>query len=113
MGIVVGANLMGLALLMSLCITVLLVGLDLLPAFKMPCLLVISGQRDTDEAALLQCVKQCGARMKVRSRCVTKKGMEWILEVSVRDEKTLVDQVAEIPGVVSLNLMSHDGQIRC
>ena len=113
LGIVVGANLMGLALLMSLCITVMILGLDLLPAFRMPCLLVVSGERDMDETALMNCVRQCGSRMKVRSRCVTKKGMEWILEVSVRDEKALVDQVAEIPGVVSLNLMSHDGQIRC
>ena len=37
---------------------------------------------------------------------------EWILEVSVRDEKTLVSRVSEIPGVISLNLMSHDGDVR-
>jgi len=112
MGIVVGAGLMELALLMSLCITVLIMGLDLLPTFRAPCLLVISGETGTDETALISCVKQHSARMRVRSRCITKKGMEWILEVSVRNEKALVDQVAAIDGVLSLNLMSHDGQIR-
>lgn len=112
MGIVVGAGLMELALLMSLCITVLVMGLDLIPTFRAPCLLVISGESDTDETALTDCVRKNSARMRVRSRCVTRKGMEWILEVSVRDEKALVKQVSEIPGVVSLNLMSHDGEVR-
>ncbi len=112
MGIVVGAGLMELALLMSLCITVLIMVLDLIPTFRAPCLLVISGESGMDETALTDCVKKHTARMRVRSRCVTKKGMEWILEVSVRDEKTLVSQVAEIPGVISLNLMSHDGDVR-
>ena len=112
MGIVIGAGLMELALLMSLCITVLIMGLDLLPAFRAPCLLVISGEKNMDEALLLGCVRQYSPRMKVRSRCVTKKGTEWILEVSVRDESALVNQVSEMDGVVSLNLMRHDGQIR-
>ena len=112
MGIVVGAGLMELALLMSLSITVLILVLDLIPTFRAPCLLVISGETDMDETALMACVKQYSARMRVRSRCVNKKGMEWILEVSVRDEKSLVTQAAKIPGVVSLNLMSHDGEVR-
>lgn len=112
MGIVVGAGLTELALLMSLCITALIMVLDLVPTFRAPCLLVVSAELGMDEAALLNCVRQHSSRMKVRSRCVTKKGMEWILEVSVRDEKALVDQAAQISGVVSLNLMSHDGQIR-
>ena len=112
MGIVVGAGLMELALLMSLCITVMIMVLDLIPTFRAPCLLVISGEKDMDETALTDCVKKHTARMRVRSRCVTKKGMEWILEVSVRDEKTLAAQVAQIPGVVSMNLMSHDGDVR-
>lgn len=112
MGIVVGAGLMELALLMSLCITALIMVLDLIPTFRAPCLLVISGESGMDETALTQCVKQHTARMRVRSRCVTKKGMEWILEVSVRDEKALVNQVAAIPGIISLNLMSHDGDVR-
>ena len=112
MGIVVGAGLMELALLMSLCITVLIMGLDLLPAFRAPCLLVISGDPGMDEEALLSCVRQHSTRVKVRSRCITKKGTEWILEVSPRDEKALADRTAAVEGVVSLNLMTHDGQIR-
>ena len=112
MGIVVGAGLMELALLMSLGITVLIFVLDLIPTFRAPCLLVISGESGMDETALMDCVRHCSSRMRVRSRSITRKGMEWILEVSVRDEKTLVSQVAEIPGVVSLNLMSHDGDLR-
>ena len=112
MGIVVGAGLMELALLMSLCITALLLVLDLIPSFRAPCLLVISGESGMDEDALLSGVRKHSSRMRVRSRCVTRKGMEWILEVSVRDEKALMEQVAGTSGLVSANLMRHDGDVR-
>lgn len=111
-GIIVGAGLYELALLLNLCTTVLVLGLDLLPAFRAPCLLVVSGGPETDEAALMACVKDFCPRAKIRSRCVTKQGTEWILELQVKQEAALAKRVAAIHGVLSLNLMSHDGEVR-
>ena len=50
--------------------------------------------------------------MRIRSRNVSKRGLEWILEVAVKDGGDLVSRVAAVPGVVSVNLMSHDGDVR-
>ena len=43
---------------------------------------------------------------------ISKRGLEWILEVTVKDGGDLVSKVAALPGVVSVNLMSHDGEVR-
>lgn len=112
MGIIVGAGLFELAILLSLAATVLILGLDLLPSFRAPCLLVVSGEKDMQESDLIRCVKSLCPRIRVRSRNISKRGMEWILEVSVKDGAELVTQVAAVSGVVSVNLMSHDGEVR-
>ena len=112
MGIIVGAGLFELAILLSLAATVLILGLDLVPTFRAPCMLVVSGESGMDEAALLRCAKGACSRVRVRSRNISKRGLEWILEVSVKNGGDLVNQVAAVPGVVSVNLMSHDGEVR-
>jgi len=112
MGIIVGAGLYELAVLLSLATTVLIMGLDLVPTFRAPCLLVVSGASGMDETELVRCIKGSCSRVRVRSRNVSKRGMEWIFEVSVREDALLVSRVAALEGVVSVNLMSHDGEIR-
>ena len=112
MGIITGAGLFKLAILLSLAATVLILGLDLIPSFRAPCMLVVSGASDMKEADLIACVKHSCPRIRMRSRNINKRGLEWILEVAVKDGSELVSNVAELPGVVSVNLMSHDGEIR-
>ena len=112
MGIIVGAGLFELAILLSLAATVLVMGLDLIPTLRAPCMLVVSGEAGMEERQLLQCVKAVCPKLRVRSRNLTKRGPEWILEVAVRDGGDLVSRVAAVPGVVSVNLMSHDGEVR-
>ena len=112
MGIITGAGLFKLAILLSLAATVLILGLDLIPSFRAPCMLVVSGASDMKEAELIACVKRSCPRIRMRSRNINKRGLEWILEVAVKDGSELVSNVAELPGVVSVNLMSHDGEIR-
>ena len=112
MGITVGAGLYELAILLALATTVLVMGLDLIPTFRAPCMLVVSGEKDMKEADLIHCVKANCPKVRVRSRNIGKRGYEWILEVAVKNGDDLVTQVATVPGVVSVNLMSHDGEIR-
>lgn len=112
MGIIVGAGLFKLAVLLSLAATVLTMGLDLIPTFRAPCMLVVSGESGMEEAELIRCIKAVCPRVRIRSRNISKHGMEWILEVAVKNGGDLVGKVAAVPGVVSVNLMSHDGEVR-
>ena len=75
-------------------------------------MLVVSGESAMEEAELIRCVKAVCPRTRVRSRNISKRGYEWILEVAVKAGGDLVTKVAAVPGVVSVNLMSHDGEVR-
>ena len=112
MGIISGAGLFELALLLSICVTILVVALDMLPTFRAPCILVVSAEKETEEAAVLNAVKGFAPKAKVRSRNITKHGTEWIVEMQTKDEAGLVKAISEIGGVVSVNLMTHDGEVR-
>ena len=112
MGIISGAGLFELALILSICVTILVVALDLVPTFRAPCILVVSADKTAEEKAVLDCVNKFAPKAKVRSRNITKHGTEWIVEMQVKDEAGLVKAVSEIGGVVSVNLMTHDGDVR-
>ncbi len=111
-GIVVGAGLFELALLVSLAVAVLVSVLDLLPAFRAPCLLVVSGEDAAIEGALIAVARAHAKFVKIRSRNVSKKGVEWILEMQSRSEAELVKEVSAVAGVNSVHLMTHDGDVR-
>ena len=112
MGIITGAGLFELALLLSVCVTILIVALDMVPTFRAPCILVVSGDKEANEAVLMKCVKGFAKTAKIRSRNITKNGTEWIIEMQAKDEAGLVKAAAEVSGVVSVNLMTHDGEVR-
>lgn len=111
-GIVIGAGLFELAILSSLIMAVLVAVLDLLPATRAPYLLVISGEEGTDEGQLLDVIKRHETRGKLRSRNVTKRGAEWIFELRAKDSAQLVQQITGLEGIRSVNMLSHDGDVR-
>lgn len=111
-GIVCGAKLYALAILLSLVLTVLVFMLDLIPAAKSPMLLVMNGSDASVEAALRPILKQQAKAAHVKSRNLTTAGIDLIVELRPNDPPALVQACAALPGVQSVSLLDHDGQIR-
>ena len=111
-GIVCGAKLYALAILLSLVLTVLVFVLDLIPAAKSPMLLVMNGSDASVEAALQPILKQQAKAAHVKSRNLTTAGIDLIVELRPNAPPALVHACAALPGVQSVRLMDHDGQIR-
>lgn len=111
-GIVCGAKLYALAILLSLVLTVLVFVLDLIPAAKSPMLLVMNGSDASVEAALQPILKQQAKAAHVKSRNLTTAGIDLIVELRPNDPAALVQACAALPGVQSVSLLDHDGQIR-
>ena len=111
-GIVCGAKLYALAILLSLVLTVLVFVLDLIPAAKSPMLLVMNGSDASVEAALQPILKQQAKAAHVKSRNLTTAGIDLIVELRPNDSPALVQACAALPGVQSVSLLDHDGQIR-
>ena len=112
MGIIVGATQYELAIMLSLCMAFLTFFMDMLPALRAPCLLVISAESGVEEQAVLECVHKYCPKAKMRNRSIKKNGREWILELQTRQGEQLVKTVSEVQGIISVNLISHDGDVR-
>ena len=111
-GIITGAGLFELAIILSLCMAVLIFALDLLPNFRAPYLLVISSDSEVEEKDLLNTVKNYDKKAQVRSRNMTMHGTEWIIELQTKNQDNLINEITAIKGINTVNLLSHDGDVR-
>lgn len=112
LGIVTGAGLFELAVILSLVVAVLLSFLDLIPAFRSPCILVVCANNKNIESKLLRIAKKFAKSVRIRSRNINSHGVEWIFEMKIHDESSLVQTVSQIEDVTSVHLMTHDGDVR-
>ena len=110
-GIICGAGLYEIALLTSLLVTVVVIGLDLFPTSKAPMMLVVNATELDAENAVVEAVKTSGKVCKVKSRNVCAGHLDMIIEVRVTKEAELVKAVSEIAAVTSVSLISHDGEV--
>ena len=111
-GIIIGAGLFELPVLLSLCMAVLICILNLLPVMRAPYLLVLSCDETAEEAVLMTVIKKYAAQARVRSCNRTKSGTEWIFELRTKESAKLLNDIAAAAGVVSANMLSHDGDVR-
>lgn len=111
-GIIVGAGLLELAILLSLIVAALLLFLDFLPTLRAPCILVVSAQDVAVEKDILNGARQFAKHVRIRSRNVSASSVEWIIELQGRDEDALVHKISSIANVTSVQLMTHDGDMR-
>ena len=63
------------------------------------------------EDSVLELVKSKGA-YKMKSKNITAKGMDMILEVKTKNDKELIDQLSELKGITSVSLLAHDGEVK-
>lgn len=112
MGIVVGAGLFELAVIVCIVITLLVFALDMLPAIKAPHILVVSAENQQVAEKVLDTVSKYIPKAKLRSKSITQKNVEMILEINIKADSKLPNEIAAIDGVTSVNMLSHDGDVR-
>lgn len=111
-GIICGARLYEIAVILSLAVTALIFVLDLLPAAKAPYLLVLNSTETDLDPALQQLLAQYARGARVKSRNLTAHGLDMIVELRTEKGAQLVSACAALPGVESVNLLAHDGEVR-
>lgn len=110
-GIICGAGLYGMALMLSLCVTIIVLLLDFLPTANAPMLLVLNAQDEKAEDEVTQIVSQYAGYYKVKSRNLTKSGMDMVMELRMKKgEAEMVRAINALPGVDSVSLLCHDGE---
>lgn len=110
-GIICGAGLYGMALMLSLCVTIMVLLLDFLPTSSAPMLLVLNARDDKVEDEVMDIVSKYARHFRVKSRNLTKNGMDMVMELRIRkNELEMVRAINELSGVEAVSLLSHDGE---
>ena len=110
-GIICGAGLYKIAIILAVLVTIGILILDMLPVRISPYLLIVNADSKEIEDSVLELVKSKGA-YKMKSKNITAKGMDMILEVKTKNDKELIDQLSELKGITSVSLLVHDGEVK-
>lgn len=111
-GIACGAGMLEIAVIGSFVLTALIFVLDRLPMAKAAMILVISAQAGKERTAqITELVKKHSKYYKVKSRNITGEQLDMVMELWSSKEEELTEELAALPGIHSVSLMSHDGEV--
>ena len=109
-GIVLGAGLLPLAILGSALIGIILVLFVNKKSVDSPYILVISSDGEKQEDEIMRQIVQSVKKHSVKSKTISDSGMEFTLEVRLKENSTkFVGEIKAIPGVKSAALVSYNG----
>ena len=112
LGIICGAGLIKIAILVSLLLTVVIFILDKLPMTKMPMILVVNSDMiDKQSQAILETVKKYSKHYKVKSRNITDGQLDMVIEIKTSEDEALVNEISALKNIHSVSLLSHDGEV--
>lgn len=110
-GIICGAGLAEVAVILSVVITLGILILDHMPVAKAPMILVVNASNLDAEEAVSQVVKKYAKHFNVKSRNMTSSTLDLILELRTAQGSDLVKEVMAVSGVTSASLLAHDGEV--
>ena len=109
-GIICGAGLAQIAVLLSIVVTLGILVLNQLPVAKAPMILVVNASKLDVEDAILNIIAVYCKHPNVKSRNMTDSSVDLVIELRTAQGKDLVMDVKQLEGVVSASLLSHDGE---
>ena len=111
-GIICGAGLYKVAIVLAICVTIAIAILKFVPERRTNHMLFVghNGSISTDDIA--KAVSTNGSVVGIKSVNVTATGTNTALEVRVTDADKLVAAVRALDGVDTVSLVAHDGEFR-
>jgi uncharacterized membrane protein YhiD involved in acid resistance len=110
-GIICGAGLAQVAVILSIVMTVGILILDQLPVAKAPMILVVNASDLDVESKVEELVTTYDKHFKVKSRNMTASSLDMIIELRTNKGGELVRSIMKEEGILSASLLSHDGEV--
>ena len=110
-GIICGAGLAQVAVLLSVVLTLGILVLDRMPVAKAPMILVVNASELDAEDTVCGVVKKYAKHYNVKSRNLTQSSLDLIVELRTDEGSALVKEVMQLQGIASVSLLSHDGEV--
>ena len=111
-GIVCGAGMFEIAIMVALMTTVGMIVLEYMPGNRKIYLLIVNGNNDLQEDDILTVAKPLVRKCKVKTRNIKKYGCDYIFEVDTKQEKELVEALRKVENIEQLSLLHHEGEVR-
>lgn len=111
-GIICGAGLAKIAVVVSIILTITLFVLDFVPVAKAPMILIVNADcADGKSEEILTIAKKYSKYNKVKSRNITAGQLDMVIEVKISEDEKLVQEMSALKGVNAVSLLSHDGEV--
>lgn len=110
-GIICGAGLAQIAVVLSIVVTLGMLILDHFPVARAPMILVLNGDVYLEEKIITDLITQFDKHYRIKSRNVTSGSKDFVIELRTAQGDELVNRIMIIEGVVSASLLSHDGEV--
>ena len=110
-GIICGAGLAQVAIILSVILTLGILILDRLPVAKAPMILVVNATDLDAEQNVSRVVGKYAHFFSVKSRNMTADTLDLVLELRTEQGSTLVRDIMALKGITSASLLAHDGEV--
>ena len=110
-GIICGAGLAQIAVLLSIVLTLGILILDQMPVAKAPMILVVNADSLDAETQVTELVAQYDKHFHVKSRNMTSATLDLVIELRTPQGGEMVRKVMDLNHVHSASLLSHDGEV--
>ncbi len=109
-GIICGAGLVEIAIVLSIVATIVIFVLDRIPVLKSPVILVVNAAVSSNDAILAE-IKKNTKSFEEKSRVITDGVLELVYELRTKDAAALSKGISEVSGVTSVSVVSHEGEV--
>ncbi len=111
-GIICGAGLYELSVLVALVCTLGILLLQIIPIRTCPYLVIVNIQDKEQEPAILETIHKYSPRYKIDSKNVRPQGMDLIVEVRTKNANQLVNELSALQSVSTASLLYHDSPVK-
>ena len=108
-GIIIGAQIYSLALILAIVLSITMLLFDILPEKKLPYLLVIYF-KDVKSSSIEDILIKNKIKYKLKSENLSSKESSYIYELKLHKNRDFVKDIMKIKGIVEVNLLSSDGE---
>lgn len=110
-GIICGAGMVEIAICTSLVLTAGIFLLNQFPVARAPRILIVNTRNRKLEQDILLIVKKYCKIYQIKSRTITPDKLDMVIEIRIREEDKLVDEIASLEGIGTVSLLNHDGEV--
>lgn len=111
-GIVCGAGMFEIAIMVALMTTIGMVILEYFPGNRKVYLLIVNGTVELDEEEVMGAIKPFVKKCTVKIRNLKKQGCDYIFEVDTKKEKELIETLRTVEAIEQVSLLHHEGEVR-